>query len=281
MLRTSGKAAYGRLVEAFKIVSPRTLRPAHKSHTDRLVLLQAAELGEDALASTALQRLLALADPGLVPQGTSRRASAAMVSDIGRHDGGLEAIAVLPDGRVVSGGRGGRMRVWDPAAPGAGPVELGGSGGDDFWVLWVSAVAVLQDGRVVSGAAYTGEGLTPSAQCGCGIRRRPRRNRSSWARHDDRVRSVAVLRDGRVVSGDHAGRLLMWDWAAPEAGPVELSRHGGWVARLRRLGAARAREHPRGRRADALVDRGLARGAERPLPHGPAVVGRLALHGRA
>jgi DNA helicase-2/ATP-dependent DNA helicase PcrA len=44
MLRTSGKpalrAAYGRLVEIVKTVSPRTLRPAHKSHTDRLALVQ-------------------------------------------------------------------------------------------------------------------------------------------------------------------------------------------------------------------------------------------------
>jgi WD40 repeat protein len=54
-------------------------------------------------------------------------------------------VAVLPDGRVVSGGDDGRVRVWDPAAPGAVPVELGGHDGN------VRAVAVLPDGRVVSG----------------------------------------------------------------------------------------------------------------------------------
>jgi hypothetical protein len=35
--------------------------------------------------------------------------------------------------------------VWDPAAPGAAPVELGQRD------RWVTAVAVLPDGRVVSG----------------------------------------------------------------------------------------------------------------------------------
>ena len=64
--------------------------------------------------------------------------------ELGRH-GAVWAVAVLPDGRVVSGGPDRRVLVWDPAGPGTDPVELGRH--DD----WVSAVAVLPDGRVVSG----------------------------------------------------------------------------------------------------------------------------------
>ena len=57
----------------------------------------------------------------------------------------MNAAAVLPDGRVVTGGDDGRVLVWDPATAGAGPVELGRHDGA------VSAAAVLPDGRVVSG----------------------------------------------------------------------------------------------------------------------------------
>jgi WD40 repeat protein len=54
-------------------------------------------------------------------------------------------VAVLPDGRVVSGSGNGRVLVWDPGDPATGPVELGRHD------RGVAAVAVLPDGRVVSG----------------------------------------------------------------------------------------------------------------------------------
>ena len=53
-------------------------------------------------------------------------------------------MAALPDGRLASAGDDGRVLVWDPAAPGAGPVELGRHNGA------VSAVAALPDGRLAS-----------------------------------------------------------------------------------------------------------------------------------
>ena len=45
--------------------------------------------------------------------------------ELGRHENWVEAVAVLPDGRVVTGGHDGRLLLWDPAEPGTSPVELG------------------------------------------------------------------------------------------------------------------------------------------------------------
>ena len=68
------------------------------------------------------------------------------VLQLGRLADPVRAVAVLGDGRVVTGGADGRVLLWDPARPGA-PVELGRHG------LSVTAVAVLPDGRVVTGGA--------------------------------------------------------------------------------------------------------------------------------
>jgi len=82
-----------------------------------------------------------------VLQWTTRRASPALILELGRHEGGVGAVAALPDGRVVTGGGlgVGLALVWDPAEPGTSPVELGPHG------VGVTAVAVLPAGRVVTG----------------------------------------------------------------------------------------------------------------------------------
>jgi WD40 repeat protein len=108
------------------------------------------------------------------------------------------AVAVLPDGRVVSGGDvGGRVRVWDPAAPEAKPAELGRHDGP------VGAVAVLPDGRVVSGGNDQRVRVWDPAA--------PEAGPAELGRHDDGVGAVAVLPDGRVVSGGGDQRVLLWD----------------------------------------------------------------------
>ena len=113
----------------------------------RQLCLQATELGETLLAADYQTRQLASDDPGPVLLWTTRRANPALILELGRHGGAVRAMAVLPDGRVVTSGGdggGGRVLVWDPAEPGTGPVELGRHGG------MVRAMAVLPDGRVVT-----------------------------------------------------------------------------------------------------------------------------------
>ena len=113
---------------------------------------------------------------------------------LGRDDSGVNAVAALPDGRVVTGSGGhlggGRVMVWDPAEPGAGPVELGRDDGG------VNAVAALPDGRVVSGGGHLGHGrvlVWDPAEPGAGP--------VELGRDDSGVNAVAALPDGRVVGG--------------------------------------------------------------------------------
>jgi hypothetical protein len=136
----------------------------------RQLCLQAAELGEDRLASALRRRLRSQPGPGLIPMWTTRRGSPAPSVELGHHHDLVRAV-VLPDGRVVCGGYDGRLLVWDLARPGTDPIELGRHGG------WVAAAVALPDGRVVSGGS------------------------------DDRV--------------------LVWDPTRPGTDPVELGRHGG------------------------------------------------------
>ncbi len=179
----------------------------------RQLCLQAAELGEDGLADDLRARLRSQPDPGLIPMWTTRRASRALSAELGRHNGPVAAVAVLPDGRVVSGG-GDRVLVWDPAQPGTDPVELG------RYDNWVKAIAVLPDGRVVSGWNDGRVLEWDPAQPGSGP--------VELGRYDSSVATVAVLPDGRVVSGG-GDRVLVWDPSRPGSAAVELGDHGGSV----------------------------------------------------
>ena len=77
----------------------------------RQLCLQAAELGESLLATDFRTRQLASGDPGPLLQWSARRASPALIFELGRDEGWVRAVAVLPDGRVVSSGDGNQVRL--------------------------------------------------------------------------------------------------------------------------------------------------------------------------
>ena len=77
----------------------------------------------------------------------------AFSSELGREDGPVHAVAVLADGRVVTGLYDGRVLVWDPAILGGGPAELGRHDKDYAHGSGVEAVAVLAGGQMVTGGA--------------------------------------------------------------------------------------------------------------------------------
>ena len=185
----------------------------------RQLCLQALELEETVLAQELRTRLAAMPGAALWPVLTTRRSSRALVAELGRHMGGVSALAVLPDGRVVSGGYSHRVLVWAPAIPGADPVELGRHESE------VSAIAVLPDGRVITGS----DGVVVDWQVlmwdpavpGVGPVEVGRRDSQVSAveadRRDNRVSAMAVLPDGRLITGGNPdGRLIAWDPAIPE-----------------------------------------------------------------
>ena len=197
------------------------LRPSpwlgQPGYVARQLCLQAAELGEDRLASDLRARLRSQPGPGLVPLWTTRRASRALSVELGRHDGGVGAVAVLPDGRVVTGGGGTTGGCWCGTRPGRAAARSSSAA----TMSGVRAVAVLPDGRVVSGGGDRRVLVWDPARAGGGP--------VELGRHDDAVRAVAVLPDGRVVTGGWDRRVLVWDPARAGGGPVELGRHDGPV----------------------------------------------------
>jgi WD40 repeat protein len=179
----------------------------------RQLWLQFAEFGERTLAANARARLLTLPAAGLIPEWTTRRLSHALITDLGHHDRLVRTLAVLPDGRVVSGSDDKWIRVWDPEADTS-------QAGVGCRIGQIVQVAVLPDGRVVS-SGFSGEVVAwnpgapdaSPAQIGQGYG----------------PSNVAALPDGRVVVASGDGELLVLDPADPGADPVKLGRHGDWI----------------------------------------------------
>jgi WD40 repeat protein len=111
------------------------------------------------------------------------------------HQGPVTAVAMLPDGRVVSGSGDNTLRVWDVES-GQTLATLAGNDG------LVAAVAVLPGGRVVSGS--TGGTLQAwDVERGQAL--------ATLVGHRDTAWAMAVLPDCRVVSGSADETLQVWD----------------------------------------------------------------------
>lgn len=138
-----------------------------------------------------------------------------MVRVLEGHQDSVNAVAALPDGRVISGSSDKTLCVWD--------VDFGRllatlRGHQDP----VTAVAVLSDSSVISGSSdHTlrvwdiNSGHTLATLQG----------------HLDSVCAVAVLPDGRVISGSCDNTLRVWDIESGHT-LATLRGHQGWVTSI-------------------------------------------------
>ena len=148
----------------------------------------------------------------LLPTRRSLRLSTAHQATL---EGGGAALAVLPDGRIVSGSWEGVVLLWDPAQP-QQAITLEGHAGE------VTALAVLPDGRIASGSTdHTVRLWDPSRK----------RQPVVFEGHSDRVTTLAVLPDGRIASGSQDQTVRLWDPEEPTR-PVIFEGHSGWVTAL-------------------------------------------------
>ncbi len=232
----------------------------------RQLWMQAAELAENDLADGIRSRLQSRPGVCLMPRWTTRRASRALAGELGRHDSWVNAVAVLDDGRVVTGGSDNRVLLWEPARPETSSTELGRhnetvsavaalpdgrvvTAGHDMRVLvwdparpgagpvelgrsWVGTVAVLPDGRVVTGGSGLDVLVWDPARPGAGPAE------LGWSRYDW-VLAVTALADGRIATGSRGGQVLIWDPARPGTGPAELGHHEDWVPAVAALADGR------------------------------------------
>ena len=232
-----GVAARAVAVEAPSLRQP---PPGDPGYVLRRLCLQALKTRADTLADSLRRRLLELPDAGLAPVWTTQR-TGLFVSEVGSHDGPVGAVAVLPDGRIVTGGDDSRVRMWDPQ-PGATPVELGSHDGP------VRAVAVLPDGRIVTGGDDDRVRIWDP---------QPDATPVELGSHDGLVQAVAVLPDGRIVTGGDDNRVRIWD---PAARPPRSSSAAttAWCGRWRCC--------PTGASSPAAPTTGCGSGTPHPAP---------------
>jgi len=203
-------------------------RPAHVDAVRGALQLSASVLVRDPglLASQLVGRLLGQSDPSisalvdaaqpsdghpwLCPRtpGSLTEPGGPLETILEGHIGGVHAVAVTADGRIVSGGSDGTMRLWNLAS---GRLERTLEGHTDG----VHAVAVTADGRIVSGGDNTVRVWNQASG----------RLERTLEGHTGRVKAVAVTADGqRIVSGGSDGTMRLWNLAS---GRLErtLKRH--------------------------------------------------------
>ncbi len=131
------------------------------------------------------------------------------------HAGPVRALALAPDGRVVSGGDDGTIRIW--ARTGTAARILRGHHGA------VSGLSVSPDGTWLGSGGWDKTARRWGLEDG--------REQGRPVRHEDRVTAVLALLGGASLSGDATGEL----WIAEASGSRRVGARGAAVTGLARV----------------------------------------------
>ncbi|HEX8416554.1 MAG TPA: c-type cytochrome [Methylobacterium sp.] len=110
------------------------------------------------------------------------------------HDGAVNAVATLPDGRFVTGAEDGRIALWQPGLP--EPVRVFSEHEGP-----VVGLAVSPDGSTLASASWDGTARTRPLAGG------PARRLDG---HKGNVNAVAYAPDGRLVTAGYDATLRLW-----------------------------------------------------------------------
>jgi cytochrome c len=158
------------------------------------------------------------------------------------HDGAVNAVAALPDGRFLTGGEDGRIAVWRPGEAKPAKVIEAHKGP-------IVGLAVSPDGARVASASWDGTARVMPLDGGVAAR--------VLEGHQGNVNAVAVAPEGRVVTAGYDATVRLWPLEGPPTvvtlstplngvvaapdGEIAAAGADGAVRILDRTGAIRAR----------------------------------------
>ena len=169
-------------------------------HTDTITAL--VELPDNRLASASYDGTVRVWDL----QKYAVTTAAAVPSETTNRAGRVNAIAVIPDGRVIVGSSDGAFQLRDPESR---KILLEGMGDH------ISSIAVLSEGRLASGSEHARH----PGRIYIWNYSKPDRDGKWWLPSgvlglDREATSVVEMPDGRLISGCYDGSLNLWNISA-------------------------------------------------------------------
>ena len=131
-------------------------------------------------------------------------------------NGGALSVVSLEDGRLVTGGGDGMVRLWHPGDPASDGFTLGRHTSD------VTGLELLPDGRIVSMGRFRDSRIAERARVW--NPEHPDQAEAEFGPADALMRQIAVLPEGQIVSGGPHGALLLWSPTSGASQPTTLGR---------------------------------------------------------